>query len=147
MFGNLSTKIYLRYIEIKGFKHGSNFNIEKGANIDSGFCNMISCGNNVTLTKDVYLLAHDASMKKQLGRTRIARVVIGNNVFIGAKTVILPGVKIGDNCIVATNSTVTKNIPDGEVWGGVPATFIMKTEEFLQKHKTKMKNNPCDYIL
>lgn len=118
MFGNVTTKIYLRYIEQKGFKHGKNFNIEKGANIDAGFCGLISCGDNVTLAKDVYIIAHDASMKKFLGKTKVAPVSIGNNVFIGAKTTILPGCKIGDNVVIATNSTVSTDISSGEVWGG-----------------------------
>lgn len=107
MFGNVTTKLYLRWIEKKGFKHGANFNIEKGVNIDAGFCDLISCGDNVTLTKDVYILAHDASMKKFIGKTKIGGVSIGNNVFVGAKTIILPGIKIGDNVVIATNSCVT----------------------------------------
>ena len=77
MLGNLCTKIYLKWIERKGFQHGRNFDIEKGANIDSGFCKFISCGDNVTITKDVYILAHDASMKKKLGKTKVGKVIIG----------------------------------------------------------------------
>lgn len=139
MFGNIINKLYLKRIERKGFHHGENFNIEKGANIDSAFCNMITCGDNVTLTKDVYILAHDASTKKLLGKTKVARVVIGNNVFVGAKTVILPGVSIGDNVVIAANSSVTKDIPANEVWGGGPASFIMSIEEFLDKHRDAMQ--------
>ena len=141
MLGNLSTKIYLKWIERKGFQHGKNFDIEKGANIDSGFCKFISCGDNVTITKDVYILAHDASMKKKLGKTKVGKVIIGNDVFIGAKTVVLSGVHIGDNVIIGANSTVTKSIPSGEVWGGSPARFIMMTEDFLEKHRLNMQNN------
>lgn len=51
MFGNLMTQLYLKKLEHKGFKHGNNFDIEKGANIDSAFCHLISCGDNVTLAK------------------------------------------------------------------------------------------------
>jgi len=139
MFGNTLTKLYLKRIERKGFKHGKNFNIEKGANIDSAFCSLISCGDNVTLTKDVYILAHDASMKKFLGKTKVGSVQIGSNVFIGAKTVVLPGVSIGDNVIIATNSSVTKSISSNEVWGGVPAKFIMTTQDFLHKHQNAIE--------
>ena len=138
MLSYLRTKIYLKWIEHKGFKHGIHFNLEKGANIDSGFCKYISCGDNVTLTKDVYILAHDASMKKMLGKTKVGKVHIGNNVFIGAKTVILPGVTIGDNVVIAANSSVTKSIPSNEVWGGVPAKPIMTTDEFIRKHYERM---------
>lgn len=149
MFGNLLTKIYLKRIENKGFKHGLNFNLEKGANIDSAFCKLISFGDNVTLTKDVYILAHDASMKKFIGKTKIAPVVLGNNVFIGAKTVILPGVVIGDNVVVGAGSVVNTDIPSGEVWGGMPAKYICKTKDFLNKHSDRMrfeKNGRFKYI-
>ena len=141
MLGNLSTKIYLKWIERKGFQHGINFDMEKGANIDSGFCKFISCGDNVTITKDVYILAHDASMKKKLGKTKVGKVSIGNDVFIGAKTVVLSGVHIGDNVIIGANSTVTKSIPSGEVWAGSPARFIMMTEDFLEKHRLNMQKS------
>ncbi len=141
MIGKISSYCYLWLIERRGFIHGRNFNIEKGANIDRAFCKYISCGDNVTLAKDVYILAHDASMKKFLGKTKVGRVVLGNNVFIGAKTIILPGVNIGNNVIVAANSCVSHNIPDGEIWGGVPATKIGTTKDFLDKHKKRINGN------
>ena len=45
MFGNLLVKFYLKWIERKGFIHGKNFDLEKGANIDAAFCNLIKVGN------------------------------------------------------------------------------------------------------
>jgi len=51
---------------------------------------------------------------------------IGNDVFIGAYTIILKGVTIGDRSVVAAGSVVTKSIPSDEVWGGNPAKFIKK---------------------
>lgn len=53
-------------------------------------------------------------------------VVIGNNVFIGAHSIILKGVTIGDESIVGAGSVVTKSIPKGEIWGGNPAKYIRK---------------------
>lgn len=60
-----------------------NFDMEKGSNIDRAFVKKIVCGDNVTLARNVYILAHDASMKKSLGKTRVGCVNIGNKVFIG----------------------------------------------------------------
>lgn len=51
-------------------------------------------------------------------------IVIGNNVWIGAKSTIVAGVVIGDNCVIAANAVVTKNIASNSVVGGVPATII-----------------------
>lgn len=53
-------------------------------------------------------------------------IKIGNNVWIGANTVILPGTKIGDNSIIAAGSVVRGEIPDDEIWGGTPAIFMSK---------------------
>lgn len=50
--------------------------------------------------------------------------VLGNDVWIGRESVIMPGVKIGDGAIVAAYSVVTKDIPAYTVWGGNPARFI-----------------------
>ena len=151
MFGNLTTRCYLWLIERRGFRHGKNFNIEKGANIDRAFCNKISCGDNVTLAKDVYILAHDASMKKFIGKAKVGEVKIGNNVFIGAKSVVLPGVIINDNVVIAANSCVSHSIPSGEVWGGVPAKKICELDSYLEKHRNRMQGKVIDnrftYIL
>ena len=52
------------------------------------------------------------------------KVTIGNNVWIGAKAIILKGVKIGDNAIIAAGAVVTKDIPANCVAGGVPAKVL-----------------------
>ena len=56
--------------------------------------------------------------------TSKGRVVIGNNVWIGDKATILPGVTIGDGAIIAANAVVTKDVPQYSVVGGNPAKVI-----------------------
>lgn len=51
-------------------------------------------------------------------------IIIGNNVWIGNNVLVLKGVSIGDNSVVAAGSVVTKSIPPNEIWGGAPARFI-----------------------
>ena len=58
------------------------------------------------------------------GRLRIGHIKIGNNVTIGARSLILPGVKIGDNAIVSAQSLVNKDVPSGATVGGVPAKKV-----------------------
>ena len=74
---------------------------------------LISIGDNVTLASDVRLLTHDASTKKLLGYSKIGRISIGNNVFIGSQTIVLPNVKIGNNVVIGAGSVVTKDIQIG----------------------------------
>lgn len=52
--------------------------------------------------------------------------VIGNDVWLGAEALIMPGIKIADGSVIATRSVVTKNIGPYEIWGGNPARFIKK---------------------
>lgn len=82
--------------------------------------------------------------------TKIGKVKIGDNVFIGAESVVMPGVTIGDNVIIGANSTVTKDIPANTVAAGSPAHVICTLEEYLSKNKKTMENAPVygeDYTL
>lgn len=126
----------------KGFVYGKNFSVQGGVIIDDSHCWLISVGDNVTLAPRVHILAHDASTKIPLGYTKIGRVEIGNNVFIGASSIILPGVKIGSNVIIGAGSVVTKDIPDGVVVAGNPAKLIKNTDEYLNENKKKMNESP-----
>lgn len=54
--------------------------------------------------------------------------VIGDGVWIGARTVVLQGVEIGDRAVIAAGAVVNRNVPANETWGGVPAKFIKRNE-------------------
>ncbi len=103
---------------------------------------LIDVGDRVTLAPRVHVLAHDASTKRSLGYTRIGAVKIGNDVFVGAGTIILPGAKIGDKCIIGAGSVVTGTLEPGGVYAGNPARRIAETVDFLEKRKAEMKNVP-----
>lgn len=60
-----------------------------------------------------------------------ASVSVGNGVWIGANTYVGPGVDIGSNSVVGANSVVTRSIPGGEIWGGVPARLIRRKRSEL----------------
>lgn len=126
-----------------GMRVGTNFKRLNGVILDPGHCWLIEIGDNVTLAPRVHILCHDASAKQFLNYTKIGRVTIGNNVFIGAESVVLPGVTIGDNVIVGANSTITKSIPANSVVVGSPARIICSTEAYLNKEKQRMNSAPC----
>lgn len=132
-----------------GMKVGKNTSIEK-ARIDVSHCWLISIGDNVTLAPNVYLLAHDASTKRLLGYTKVGKITISNNAFIGADTVVMPNVKIGENSIIGTRSVVTKDVPANTVYAGNPARFICTLEDYIKKNEEKIKTSPvygADYTL
>lgn len=133
-----------------GMKVGKNFNRLHGTILDPGHCWLIEIGDDVTMAPRVHILCHDASTKGFLNYTKIGRVTIGNNVFIGAESVVLPGVTIGNNVVIGANSTVTHDIPDNSVAVGSPARVISTLDEYLEKERRRMETSPCygeDYTL
>jgi maltose O-acetyltransferase len=125
-----------------GLRVGKNFNPQLGFELDPSHCWLIDIGDNVTFGPHVQVLAHDASMYNALGYTKIGRIRIGNNVFIGGGSIILPNVKIGDNSIIGAGSVVTRDIPENVVCAGNPAKILLKRDEFIEKNKKLMKEVP-----
>lgn len=126
-----------------GMKVGRNFSRLNGVILDPSHCWLIEIGDNVTIAPRVHILCHDASTKQFLNYTKIGRVTIGDNVFIGAESVVLPGVTIGSNVIIGANSTVTHDIPDNSVAVGSPARVICTLEDYLEKERKRMEMAPC----
>jgi maltose O-acetyltransferase len=134
----------------RGLVVGTDFNRLPGVIIDRSHCWLIHIGNKVTLAPRVHILAHDASTIILLGYARIGNVNIGNNVFVGAESVILPGVTIGDNVVIGANSTVTHDIPSNSVAVGSPARVVGSTDDFIARNKELLKTRPCygeDYTI
>lgn len=123
----------------RGMKVGGNCHGLTGSTIDYAHCWLIEIGNNVTFAPQVYLLAHDASTKRYLNYTKIAKIKIEDNVFIGARSLIMPGVIVGENAIVAAGSVVTKSVSAGHIVGGNPAKVLGKTEDYINKHRLNME--------
>ena len=103
---------------------------------------LISIGDNTTISFDVAFVNHDGgtrvirNLPNQNKETVIyGKITIGNNCFIGCRTTILPGVKIGDNTIIGAGSIVTKDIPSNSVACGVPCKVICSIDEYINKHK------------
>ena len=129
----LTTKPCLWMLRKDGLTYGRNFNVQNYVSIDISHCFLIKIGDDVTMAPGAMILAHDASTKVSLGYTKVAKVEVGNRVFIGAKAIILPGVRIGDDVIIGAGAVVSKNVASGSVVAGVPAKMIMNTKEYLEK--------------
>ena len=103
---------------------------------------LISIHNNVKVATNVYFCTHDvlhnlfndeASGGGQNFIRYSGEIEIFDNVFIGANSTIMYNVKIGPNAIVAANSVVTKDVPEGAVVGGNPAKVIGSYETVKSK--------------
>jgi carbonic anhydrase/acetyltransferase-like protein (isoleucine patch superfamily) len=94
-------------------------------------------GENVWLTAGTHLLNHDGAiaMLNRAGRTDlvnlVGKIVIEDNVFVGIRSIIMPGVRIGTGSIVATGSLVTKDVEPNTVVGGIPARFICNVDDYI----------------
>lgn len=132
----------MEYCFSHGFRAGKNFHYNNGYPIDSSWPWLISVGDDVTLSTGVKLLAHDASTVKAGAHTKIGIVEIGNNVFIGANSIVLCNTRIGDNVIIGAGSVVTHDIPSNSVYAGNPAKYICSFDKFRKKHISAREYRP-----
>lgn len=140
---------------------GRKVNIEKGAvfsakvtlgdysgiGINAKIYGTCHIGNYVMMGEDMTIIPRnhchartDIPMMEQ-GFEEEKPVIIGDDVWIGDRVLILPGVHIGDGCIIAAGSVVTKDIPAYTVAGGVPAKKISErfTDAELKIHKERIE--------
>ena len=107
---------------------------------------LIEIGNRVTLAAGVQLITHDGSSRlfrdKLPGSSRFGNrfgpILIHDNSFIATNSIILPGITIGPDSIVGAGSVVSKDVPPGMVYAGVPARPICTLENYVERYKTKM---------
>ncbi|MFT7404835.1 MAG: acetyltransferase-like isoleucine patch superfamily enzyme [Zhongshania sp.] len=132
------------YSMVMGFKIGQGSSILMDCSFDSkgGFllgggsvisarCRIdtrggVIIGSGVSVSSDVAILTADHDMDDPYFTGRNRSVVIGDNVWIGTRATILPGVKIGDGAVIAAGALVTKNVEPHHVVAGVPAQFVRK---------------------
>ena len=121
------------------FYRRKNISIGENCNIYSNICTpeayLIEIGNNVTIAPGCRFITHDNSVSKVIPDVTdvFGKIVIEDNVFIGANSILLPGIRIGGNSIIAAGSVVTKSVPIGVVVAGNPAKIICTIEEYVAK--------------
>jgi acetyltransferase-like isoleucine patch superfamily enzyme len=124
---------------------GSNFALHRGADIrvgsggvltlGSGYAGdnlhldcavAVTIGDDVAISRDVVIM--DTDHHRIDSGAMASPVVIGNHVWIGARATILKGVTIGDGAVIAAGAVVVRDVPAGQLHGGVPARLIRKVE-------------------
>jgi acetyltransferase-like isoleucine patch superfamily enzyme len=100
---------------------------------------LISIGKHVRMSADIHFVTHDGAtwvFRHLPGYEEVikfGRIVVHDNCFIGMGAIILPGVSIGPNAVVAAGSLVTKDVPPNTIVGGNPARVLTTVEEYAQK--------------
>ena len=115
----VESEIMIKSLRKNGAHIGNNVSIIN-SELDYGHAFLIDIGDNVTIT-GARVLAHDASLKKVLGYSKVGRVIISDNVFIGAGAVI------------------SKDVPENSVVAGNPAKVIQSYDCFINKHKVEIE--------
>jgi maltose O-acetyltransferase len=128
----------LETLRSRGMKIGADVHILDGAFLDPSHCYLIDIGDDVIFAPNVRLIAHDASTKYVIGKSRLGRISIGSRCFLGESVIVLAGVKIGDDCIVGAGSLVNKNIPAGSVAAGNPARVLCTIDEYRARHQAAL---------
>ena len=115
-------------------------NIKKGILCDPGdnisnyiqATNGITFGNNVEIGPGVKIISANHSFEDFIKQSKSKSIEIGNNVWIGANSIILPKTKIGNNVIIGAGSVVTKNISSNSIAVGNPCKVIKIKSPYLK---------------
>lgn len=105
---------------------------------------LIKIGNHVDITNGARFVNHEAGVWLLRGIAEEFKkidtfkpIVVGDNVMIGLNALIMPGVTIGNNVIIAAHSVVSENVPDNVVIGGNPARVICSFDRFAENFKNR----------
>lgn len=148
LFAKLRYRVHGRDNEImSSFFRKNGISVGEKCNICSNIITtesyLISLGNNVTIAGGVRMITHDNSVSKLLSNCTdiFGRITIGDNCFIGAESILMYGVKITNNVIVASGSVVTKSVmKEGVIVGGNPARIISTYDRFIAKNRKNVFN-------
>lgn len=136
---------FVSYLRRLGVEVGDNtkFFAPRNVVVDVTRPYLLKIGKGVKITSGVTILTHDFSYSV-LRRTHhsiqnecAGYTLIGDNCFLGMNSIIMGGVHLGNNVIVATGAVVTKDVPDNMVVAGVPAKPVCTLEEFYERRKKR----------
>lgn len=111
------------------------------------YSKLIKLGSNVRIASGVKFITHDVvhamlnddpTLSGTKFQEKVGCIEINDNVFVGANSTILYGVRVGSNVIIGAGSLVNKDVPDHSVVAGVPARVIGTYEDFVQKRLSEV---------
>ena len=101
-------------------------NLKMGKFVDIGAFTYVNCNFEVEISDDVQIGSHCSIYSNSTIDNKKGPVKLKKNCRIDTHSTIMPNVTIGENSIVAAYSFVTKNIPENQIWAGVPAKLLKK---------------------
>jgi len=151
-----NSRLYMKFYNNLLKRHGFKLNgiprfIAKSARFDD--FNRITLGDRLVVSMNVHFLTHDYSYTTALISINekpnsdvgvLREIVIGDNVFIGMNSILLPGTIIGNNVIIGAGSIVRGKVPDYSVVAGNPASIISDIRDFAMKVKQR---NDTDLVI
>jgi acetyltransferase-like isoleucine patch superfamily enzyme len=133
-------KLYVPFLKRLGYNlTGVPKYISNRTHMDGTDPSLITIGDDVVISSNVQILTHDFSVAlidkalgitrkdlsgKQYDRNKVASVSIGDNSFVGAFSILMPGSAIGRDCVIGAGSVVRGKVPDGSIVIGNPGTVI-----------------------
>ena len=132
-------EVVSNYFRKMGMHIGKNCNI--CTNIATTESYLISMGDNVTIAGGVSFITHDNSVSKMIPNSTdiMGPIKIGNNCFVGACSILMYGITLADDIVVASGSVVTKSFTKSRIIiGGNPARELGGYDAFIEKYKNKV---------
>lgn len=126
---NCSIRIYTNITDPKYVKIGNNCQLSA--------CTILGHDGSIAMINKAYNLKLDS----------VGKVVINDNVFIGHGAIVLPGVTIGPNAVVAAGCVVSKDVAENSIVAGVPARKIGTLYDFVEKIKIRTQQYPWNYLI
>lgn len=141
-----SNKQKIKYLRKQGTIIGEKTRIHCSIDAFGSEPYLIKIGKDCFLAANIHLLTHDGGVKvlnslnyfdgKRM--SKMGKLEIGDNVFVGDGSYIMPNVKVGNNVIIGCHSVVTKDVPNNVVVAGIPAKVICTLDEYYEKCKNEV---------
>lgn len=155
IYKHLSSEAYIELARDRGCEIGEGTEFTGENKLDLTRAPLITIGDNCVLTDRVRLLLHtwdtpllqrcfpDSETPNFLG---LGEITIGDNVFIGENTIVLPGVTVGDHVIIGAGSVVASDIPSECIAVGNPCKPIMSLDEYREKRLAEEPERIATYV-
>jgi len=139
------------YLKRHGGLHGMGLHCSIQRNVTITDPTYVRLGNNVRMS-GCTLFGHDGSvnmLNRAYGTSldKVGKIDIRDNVFIGHQAIILPGVTIGPNAIVASGAVVTKDVPPNSLVAGIPAKVVCPLDTYVERMRKECEGLPWNEII